>query len=112
MINCRNGELWFDDDGSVAFFDHDPEHRLTSMVATDYIEGADCPRFKAALRRDCSSPDGKHSTWLALDSEPRQFPEGCSELIAVNRAFGFDASAAQRLIEAMVLVDRRRVAIA
>lgn len=69
-------------------------------------------RYFAIQKHLSASPDGKHSTWLALDSEPRQFPEGCSELIAVNRAFGFDASAAQRLIEAMVLVDRRRVAIA
>lgn len=53
---------------------------------------------------------GKHATWLAIDSEPREFPEGCTELIAVNRAFGFDVSAAQRLIEAMVLVDRRSAA--
>ena len=54
-----------------------------------------------------TTPEGKQSTWLALDSEPRKFPEGCTELIAINQAFGFDSSAAQRVIDAMVLVDRR-----
>ena len=69
VINCRNGELWFDDDGSVAFLDHDPEHRLTSMVATDYIEGADCPRFKAALRRvfsRCKEPEEMIRHWCEV----------------------------------------------
>lgn len=64
-------------------------------------------RYFAIQKHLESTPEGKHATWLALDSEPRQFPESCSELIAVNRAFGFDSSAAQRLIEAMVFVDRR-----
>lgn len=54
-----------------------------------------------------NTKEGKQATWLALDAEPRQFPEGCSELVAINKAFGFDHSASQRLIEAMLLVDRR-----
>ncbi len=72
------------------------------------IESRPEGRYFAIQKHLASSPDSKHATWLALDSEPRQFPEGCSELIAVNRAFGFDASAAQRLVDAMLLVDRRR----
>lgn len=82
-------------------------NRLISQVQA-ISEG----RYFAIQKHLTASPDGKHSTWLALDSEPRQFPEGCSELIALNRTFGFDASTAQRLIEAMVLVDRRQVGTA
>lgn len=51
------------------------------------------------------SPSGR--AWLALDTEPRQFPEGCSELVAVNRSFGFDASSARRLREAMQFSESR-----
>ena len=71
------------------------------------LEGISEGRFFAIQKHLSAAGEGKHATWLAIDSEPRQFPEGCTELIAVNRAFGFDTSAAQRLIEAMVMVDRR-----
>lgn len=69
-------------------------------------------RYFAIQNYLLTTPEGKQATWLALDSEPRQYPEGCSELIAVNRAFGFDSSAAQRLLEAMLLVDKRASALA
>ena len=76
------------------------------------LEGIPEGRFFAIQKHLSSAAEGKHATWLAIDSEPRQFPEGCTELIAVNRAFGFDSSAAQRLVDAMLLVDRRHTAAA
>lgn len=71
------------------------------------MEPAEDGRYYAILKHLQGSPEGKHATWLAVDSEPRQFPEGCTEVVAVNRAFGFDSSAAQRLLDAMLLVDRK-----
>lgn len=75
-----------------------------------HLEATQDGRYFAIQKHLQASREGKHATWLAVDSEPRQFPEGCAELIAVNRAFGFDVSASQRLIEAMVIVDRRSIA--
>lgn len=64
-------------------------------------------RIFSIQRYLASTPEGKSAHWLSVDSEPRQFTEGCSELIAVNRSFGFDSSAAQRLLEAMDILGRR-----
>jgi len=75
-----------------------------------HLEAAQDGRYFAIQKHLQASREGKHAIWLAVDSEPRQFPEGCAELIAVNRAFGFDVSASQRLIEAMVIIDRRSIA--
>ncbi|HET8869770.1 MAG TPA: phage/plasmid primase, P4 family, partial [Aquabacterium sp.] len=69
VINCRNGELWFDDDGEVSFLEHDPEHLLTSQIACDYEPDATCPLFEAALRRvfsRCAEPDEMIRHWLEL----------------------------------------------
>lgn len=52
-------------------------------------------------------PEGKTSPWIAIDSEPSQFPSGCSELIAVNPSFGFTAAVKERLHEALGLSMRR-----
>lgn len=49
VANCKNGELWFADDGSFEFAEHDPAHCLTHQLATDYDPSADCPIFKATL---------------------------------------------------------------
>ncbi|UCV17221.1 DNA primase family protein [Ferribacterium limneticum] len=59
VINCRNGELWFDEEGNVEFVDHDPAHKLTFQLSTSYEPTADCPKFKAALGlvfKECKSP--------------------------------------------------------
>ena len=64
-------------------------------------------RYFAIQKYLQDTPEGKQATWLALDAQPRQYPEGCSELVAINGTFGFDQPAAQRLLDAMLLVDRR-----
>jgi len=70
VINCRNGELWFDQDtGEVEFKDHAPEHRLTSQIATHYDPRAACPRFERALDRVfslCEEPAEMKRHWLEL----------------------------------------------
>lgn len=49
VINCRNGELWFELDGRMTFRPHNPDNRLTSQVACDYDPKAECPTFDAML---------------------------------------------------------------
>jgi len=56
-----------------------------------------------------SQPEGKSTPWVAVDTDPRAFPEGSTELVAVNPAFGFDNGAAERLRDAILLADRNHV---
>lgn len=65
-------------------------------------------RYFAVMNYLDSLPEGKHTPWLAVDADPRGFPEGSIELVAVNLAFGFDDSAGHRLREAMVMIDKRQ----
>jgi P4 family phage/plasmid primase-like protien len=45
VINCTNGELWFDQDGSYKFKKHQAEHHLTSQIACAYDPKATCPTW-------------------------------------------------------------------
>ena len=67
-------------------------------------------RYFSIQRYLDSQPDGKRTPWVALDSEPRQVPAGCSELVAVNPSFGFNASVRDRLQESLGLSMRRMTA--
>lgn len=51
VVNCRNGELWFDDDGATKFKAHDPTHLLTSQLRCEYDDFAGCPTFTASLHK-------------------------------------------------------------
>lgn len=64
-------------------------------------------RYFAIQRYLDKQPDGKQTPWVALDSEPRQFPSGCSELVAINPSFGLNDSAKNRLMETLSLSMRR-----
>lgn len=60
VINCANGELWFDLDGTFRFRKHDPESRLTSQVACKYDPKATCPTWDAMLSKvfqSCLEPE-------------------------------------------------------
>ncbi len=72
-----------------------------------HLEPSSDGRFYAIQKFLQTTAEGKSATWLAVDSDPRNFPDGCTEMIAVNPSFGFDSSAAQRLLEAMLLADRK-----
>lgn len=50
VMNCHNGELWFDDTG-MRFMDHDPDHMLTSQLGCEYDPLAECPEWDKALKR-------------------------------------------------------------
>lgn len=51
VMNCHNGELWFDDDGGVKFMDHDPDHMMTAQLGCEYDPLAECPEWDKALQR-------------------------------------------------------------
>lgn len=76
--------------------------RLVGEISSS-LEG----RYFAIQKFLQTTPEGRQAVWLAVDSEPRRFPESCSELVAMNPAFGFDDAVAQRLRDAMRLTDQR-----
>ncbi len=57
IINCKNGELWFDDDDDYRFVNHNPDHFLTHQIGTEYDPMADCPEWDAALEKIFSNHD-------------------------------------------------------
>ncbi len=69
--------------------------RLIGEISSS-LEG----RYFAIQKFLQTTPEGRQAVWLAVDSEPRRFPESCSELVAMNPAFGFDDAVAQRLRDA------------
>lgn len=48
VINCLNGELWFDDDNKTSFKPHKPESYLRTCLNVNYDPAAKSPRFDAA----------------------------------------------------------------
>lgn len=57
VVNCTNGELWIDLDGSYSFKRHSPESRLTSQVACAFDPKAKCPTWDAMLYKVFKSCD-------------------------------------------------------
>lgn len=70
VINCRNGELWFDEGAErPKFREHNPEHRLTSQVACNFDPKAQCPEFMTALNlvfRHSKNPRDVMRHWLEV----------------------------------------------
>ena len=51
VVNCTNGELWFDDDSEdYEFHNHNYQHFLTNQIGTDFDPTSDCPEWDAALQ--------------------------------------------------------------
>jgi len=49
IINCKNGELWINDDGSCELRAHRPESFLTQLLNVEYDINAKCPIFERSL---------------------------------------------------------------
>lgn len=50
ILNCRNGELWFDEGGNPSFRPHAPESFLRHCLDVDYDPEATSPQFDKAIR--------------------------------------------------------------
>jgi P4 family phage/plasmid primase-like protien len=69
VINCKNGELWFNDKGEMRFLQHNPAHRLTHQINADYDPEAICPEFEKTLNlvfSSCSEPHEVARHWLEM----------------------------------------------
>lgn len=51
VMNCLNGELWFDDDGEFVLKEHDPANMFTHQINAPYLPGAKCPVWDKAVER-------------------------------------------------------------
>jgi P4 family phage/plasmid primase-like protien len=49
VINCQNGELWFDEDGDVSLRPHRPESYLRHCLNVEYDPSAKAPMFEEAV---------------------------------------------------------------
>jgi len=51
VINCNNGELWINADGTVKLKKHRPESYLLQVLNVDYSPGAEAPLFDESIRK-------------------------------------------------------------
>ncbi len=49
VVNCKNGEVWIEADGSASLLPHRPESRLTYCLQIEYDPEAICPKYDKAL---------------------------------------------------------------
>ena len=58
VLNCNNGEIWFDENANITFKPHRPESYLRNCLNVDYLPEATSPMFdKAALEIFDNSKD-------------------------------------------------------
>lgn len=57
VINCRNGELWIGEDGSLELRAHDYRSYLRHCINADYAPDASCPRYDRAVATIFSKAD-------------------------------------------------------
>jgi putative DNA primase/helicase len=57
VINCANGELWIDDDGSVGLRDPRPDSHLRHCLDVKYNPDAKCPEYDRAVAEIFGSAD-------------------------------------------------------
>lgn len=49
VVNCLNGEVWINGDGTVELRKHDPESYLTNLLNVEYDPAAKAPLYKQAV---------------------------------------------------------------
>jgi len=49
VINCQNGEVWLDKNGTPKLGSHSPQSRLMSCLPIGYDPSATCPKFDKAI---------------------------------------------------------------
>ncbi len=50
VVNVLNGELWLRDDGTVEARPHDPATGMRHVLNVNYVPGATCPEYEAAVQ--------------------------------------------------------------
>jgi P4 family phage/plasmid primase-like protien len=67
VINCSNGELWINTDGSVELRKHEAKSYLRHCLTVAYDPAAKCPRYDKALKeifsRAAPTPKGMDRHW-------------------------------------------------
>lgn len=76
VINCRNGELWINDDLSLDLRPHQPESYLRYGINIEYDPQAECPLFDKALR-DIFQDAGTEET------RPRAVEDMCRHMLEI-----------------------------
>ena len=59
VINCDNGELWINDDGTVELKKHNPHSYLLQVLNVRYDPKAECPKFDESLLKTFSNFEDK-----------------------------------------------------
>ncbi len=69
IINCKNGEIWFEDDGPIDFRPHSSKSNLIYQIPIDYDSDAKSPLYdKSVLEifRDSGAPISMRRHWNEL----------------------------------------------
>ncbi|MGB4107838.1 MAG: phage/plasmid primase, P4 family [Alphaproteobacteria bacterium] len=69
VINCRNGEVWFDKGGNIVFKPHRPESYLRFALDVDFDPAATCPEFdKRCLEifSESNDPEGMYRHFMEI----------------------------------------------
>lgn len=83
---------------------------LPGLAMAGVVESHPSGRFFAIQKFLDADPERHKLRWVAVDTEPTQFPSGCSELIAINASFGFNQGAMERVASALDLAQGRALA--
>lgn len=73
----------------------------------DMPEYGTSARYYEIVHFLANSQNGRNARWIALDTQPNAFPEGCAELVLVSRTHGLDQHAINNIEGRMALVERR-----
>lgn len=69
VINCQNGELWFDESASHTFKPHKPESYLRNCLSVDYDPAAKSPLFDQAVMEifsNSENPKEMFDHWMEV----------------------------------------------
>lgn len=102
VINCTNGTVWFNSDGSHEFKPHHPEDFLTYIIPVEYDASAQCPRFREVLLEifgRSSAPKSMSRHWFEIMGYILQ-PSRKSPLVVI--LFGTGANGKTALYRVLV----------
>jgi P4 family phage/plasmid primase-like protien len=90
VINCRNGELWLQEDGSVELKAHDAKSYLRHTLQVDYDPKALCPAYSKTILEifgNSKDPSGLRDFWHEFCGYALQPSRRCA-LIMIGKGNG------------------------